>query len=128
MASRGSVVVPGVGGVGGWPSSSGCLLRSGPWSLNLLWSRVAPVILVSQSQVVMERWSVEGQDTGSGVSKMETTAGARQQSGFICSAADNFQHTQNPFVRSFCFSLMSSDAESILGTIYRVSLFWIYYS
>ena len=30
-------------------------------------------------------WSVEGQDTGSGVSKMETTA-----------AADNFQHTQNP--------------------------------
>ena len=35
-------------------------------------------------------WSVEGQDTGSGVSKMETTAGVRQQSGFICSAADNF--------------------------------------
>ena len=33
---------------------------------------------------------VEGQDTGSGVSKMETTAGVRQQSGFICSAADNF--------------------------------------
>ena len=30
---------------------------------------------------------VEGQDTGSGVSKMETTAGVWQQSGFICSAA-----------------------------------------
>ena len=28
--------------------------------------------------------------------KMETTAGVRQQSGFICSAADNFEHTQNP--------------------------------
>ena len=27
---------------------------------------------------------------------MGTTAGVRQQSGFICSAADNFQHTQNP--------------------------------
>ena len=39
---------------------------------------------------VMEQWSVEGQDTGSRVSKMETTAGVRQQSGFICSAADNF--------------------------------------
>ena len=36
---------------------------------------------------------VEGQDTGSGVSKMETTAGVWQQSGFICSATDNFQHT-----------------------------------
>ena len=28
----------------------GCLLRSGPWSLNLLWSRVAPLILLSQRQ------------------------------------------------------------------------------
>ena len=28
----------------------GCLLRSGPWSLNLLWSRVAPLILLSQHQ------------------------------------------------------------------------------
>ena len=58
----------------------------------------------------MERWSVEGQcgslcgslsfyapplhyikkrnNIGSGVSKMETTAGVWQQSGFICSAAD----------------------------------------
>ena len=36
---------------------------------------------------------VKGQDTGSGVSKIETTAGVWQQSGFICSAADNFQHT-----------------------------------
>ena len=44
---------------------------------------------------VMVWWTIEGQDTGRGVSKMETTAGVRQQSGFICSAADNFQHTQN---------------------------------
>ena len=36
---------------------------------------------------------VEGQDTGSGVSKMETTAGVWQQSGFNCSATDNFWHT-----------------------------------
>ena len=28
----------------------GCLLRSGPWSINLLWSRVAPLILLSQRQ------------------------------------------------------------------------------
>ena len=28
----------------------GCLLRSGSWSLNLLWSRVAPLILLSQRQ------------------------------------------------------------------------------
>ena len=28
----------------------GCLLRSGPWSLNLLWSRVALLILLSQRQ------------------------------------------------------------------------------
>ena len=27
-----------------------CLLRSGPWSLSLLWSRVAPLILLSQRQ------------------------------------------------------------------------------
>ena len=32
------------------------------------------------------------------------------------------------FVRSFCFCLMSSDAKSILGTICKVSLFWIYYT
>ena len=42
---------------------------------------------------------VEGQDTGSGVSKMETTAGVQQQSGFICSAADNFQHTESSHAR-----------------------------
>ena len=32
----------------------GCLLRSGPWSLNLLWSRVAPLILLSQRQSWLE--------------------------------------------------------------------------
>ena len=43
---------------------------------------------------------VEGQDTGSGVSKMETTAGVRQQSGFICSAADNFSaHPKSSLAR-----------------------------
>ena len=43
------------------------------------------------------QWSgvVKGQDTGSGVSKMETTACVWQQSGFICSAADNFQHAKS---------------------------------
>ena len=30
-------------------------------------------------------------------------------------------------VRSLCFCLMSSDAKSILGTVYKVSLFWIYH-
>ena len=28
---------------------------------------------------------------------METTAGVRQQSGFVATAADNFQHTQNTY-------------------------------
>ena len=37
-------------------------------------------------------WSKE---TGSGVNKVETTAGVWQQSRFTCSAADSFQHTQN---------------------------------
>ena len=72
----------------------GCLLRSGPWSLNLLWSRVAPLILLSQRQSC--QWCggvVQGQDTGNGVNKVETTAGVWQQSRFTCSAADSFQHT-----------------------------------
>ena len=71
----------------------GCLLRSGPWSLNLLWSRVAPLILLSQRQSCNGvAWST-GQDTGSGVNKVETTAGVCQQSVFTCPAADSFQHT-----------------------------------
>ena len=49
----------------------------------------------------MEWWSVEGQDPGSGVSKMETTAGVWQQSGFICSAADNFQYSPNPHSHAY---------------------------
>ena len=56
-------------------------------------------ILVGNSQkkpsILCNGAVVKGQDTGSGVNKMETTAGVWQQSGFICSAADNFQHTQN---------------------------------
>ena len=39
----------------------GCLLRSGPWSLNLLWSRVAPLILLSQRQSC--NWMASGQRT-----------------------------------------------------------------
>ena len=46
---------------------------------------------------VMERYSVEqDSDPGSGVDKVETTAGVWQQSDSTCSATDNFQHTQNP--------------------------------
>ena len=106
MASRGrrwcwwlagsSVVVPSVGGVGGWPSSSG--LSAAVWAV------------VTQPAVVSGRsahpalaapkleWCggvVQGQDTGNGVNKVETTAGVWQQSRFTCSAADSFQHTQN---------------------------------
>ena len=43
---------------------------------------------------------VKGQDTGSGVNKVETTAGVWQQSVFTCSATDSFQHTQNPHVHA----------------------------
>ena len=43
---------------------------------------------------------VKGQDTGSGVNKVETTAGVWQQSGLTCSAAYNFQHTQNPHLHA----------------------------
>ena len=66
---------------------------------------------------------VEGQDTGSGVSQKARPQQAEAAIRFYCTAAtDNFQHTQNPLVVSFCFCLMSSDAKSILGTIYKVSL------
>ena len=73
----------------------GCLLRSGPWSLNLLWSRVAPLILLSQRQSCNGAASGVEQDSdpGNGVNKVETTAGVWQQSVFTCSAADSFQHT-----------------------------------
>ena len=43
---------------------------------------------------------VKGQDTGSGVNKVETTAGVWQQSVFTCSAADSFQHTPTKSSRS----------------------------
>jgi len=42
--------------------------------------------------VVERRWTVT--QAAESV-KMETTAGGQQQSGFIATAADNFQHTQN---------------------------------
>ena len=38
----------------------------------------------------MERWSVEGQDTGSGVSKMETTAGGDGKQAFILQQQTTF--------------------------------------
>ena len=103
MASRGrrwcwwlsgsSVVVPGVGGVGGWPSSSGLSAA--------VWAVVTQPAVVSGSsahparsaKVVMGWRVVMGQDTGSGVNKVETTAGVWQRSVFTCSAADSFQHT-----------------------------------
>ena len=58
----------------------GCLLRSGPWSLNLLWSRVAPLILLSQRQSCNGAASGVEQDSdpGNGVNKVETTAGVLQ--------------------------------------------------
>ena len=40
-------------------------------------------------------WSKDRTQAAESV-KMETTAGVQQQSGFIATAADNFQHTQNP--------------------------------
>ena len=39
-------------------------------------------------------WSKDS-EPGSGVNKVETTAGVWQQSGFTFSAADNFQHTKS---------------------------------
>ena len=44
-----------------------------------------------------------------------------------CINCETFRSFVRSFVRSFCFCLMSSDAKSILGTIYKVSLFWIYH-
>ena len=90
-----SVVVPGVGGVGGWPSSSGLSAA--------VWAVVTQPAVVSGSSAHPAlaapklKWCgvVQGQDTGSGVNKVETTAGVWQQSVFTCSAADSFQHTQN---------------------------------
>ena len=50
-------------------------------------------------------------------SKMETTAGVWQQSGFICSAADNFQHTQN---LSVCSCFKSSDTVAYTGLALKI--------
>ena len=44
---------------------------------------------------VMEWWRVEGQDTGSGVSKNGDHSRRTAALRFYCTAADNFQHTQN---------------------------------
>ena len=68
----------------------------------------------------MVRWSVEGQDTG----KWRPQQADDKQ--VLCYTSRQFFST--PKILSFCFCLMSSDAKSILGTIYKVSLFWIYHS
>ena len=49
---------------------------------------------------------------------METTAGVWQQAGFICSAADNFQHTQNPHSHA---SIDKRTARAAGNTRYRYS-------
>ena len=71
---------------------------------------------------VMEWWSVV---TGQWArqrsrSKMETTAGVRQQSGFTFSAADNFQHTKNPHAHAQITKRM---ARATGNTRYRYSKF-----
>ena len=43
--------------------------------------------------VMAQWWSVEGQDTGSGVSKNEDHSRRRRQTGFYSTAADNFLST-----------------------------------
>ena len=95
------------------------------WSFDLAWNPPPPPPLsLSLSLCIYIKlcngvvWSVEGQDTGSGVSKMETTAGVRQQSGFICSAADNFQHTQNPHSHA---QIYKRTARAARNTRYRYS-------
>ena len=76
----------------------GCLLRSRPWSLKPAvvsgCSAHPGLAAPSCNGAVVPRRRTVTQAVES--VKMETTAGVRQQSGFICSAADNFQHTQNP--------------------------------
>ena len=94
MASRGRQLwYRDIGGVGGWPSSSGLSAA--------VWAVVTQPAVVSGSSAHPAlaapklKWCgvVKGQDTGSGVNKVETTAGVWQQSRFTCSAADSFQHT-----------------------------------
>ena len=54
----------------------------------------ATVVFWLHLKIDVMGWRVaKGQDTGSGVNKVETTAGVLQQSVFTCSAADSFQHT-----------------------------------
>ena len=49
--------------------------------------------------------------------KIETTAGVRQQSGFICSAADNFQHTQNPHSHAYIRERRGPQGTHAIATI-----------
>ena len=51
---------------------------------------------ICSSYMIVMVWEVEGQDTGSGVSKMETTAGVRQQAGFILSLIHISEPTRPP--------------------------------
>ena len=61
---------------------------------------------------------VKGQDTGSGVNKVETTAGVWQQSVFTCSAADSFQHTP---IKSSRSRIDKRTARATGNTRYRYS-------
>ena len=62
--------------------------------------------------IVMEWWSVEGQDTGSGVSKNGDHS-RRTAIRVYCTAADNIQHTQNRTNELFVFK--SSDTAAYTG-------------
>ena len=68
-----------IGGAGGWPGlSAGFMVKIGLCCC--LCEDRSRVSCVSadpdrSAKLVMELWSVEGQDTGSGVNKVETTAG-----------------------------------------------------
>ena len=73
------------------------------------------------STSVTERWSVEGQDTGSGVSKNGDHSRRTAAIRFYCYSSRQFSAHPKSF-RSFCFCLMSSDAKSILGTSPKSSL------
>ena len=87
MASRGRQLwYRDIGGVGGWPSSSGLSAA--------VWAVVTQPAVVSGSSA-HPALAAPKLEWCSGVNKVETTAGVRQQSVFTCSAADSFQHTQN---------------------------------
>ena len=57
--------------------------------------------IIKNKTIVMVWWSIEGQDAGSGVSKNGDHSRHTQQTGFICSAADNFPaHPKSSLART----------------------------